>query len=290
MPDQIPAYTELFNPLLSALKALGGSARPAEANAQIIEDLGLSDEQVEQESDTGVPLLYNRIAWARYYLVQADLIDSSKRGVWTLTDLGRETDELSAAQVEDIRRKVAAARREVARDSSEDDEAADASAPTDEAEAASSDHREAVRELLRSISAAGFERFCQRLLRESGFERVEVTGRSGDGGIDGHGLLRVNPLVSFSVIFQSKRYQTPVGSPQIRDFRGAMSGRADRGLMITTSSFTRDAVREANRDGATQIELIDADGIIDLLEELELGLTPVRSYRVERDFFEDFAD
>ncbi len=290
MPEQIPAYTELFNPLLVALKTLGGSAQPAEANAQIAETLGLSDEQVEQASDKGVPVLYNRIAWARYYLVQTGYIDSSTRGVWTLTDLGRETEHLTATEVDEIRRGVSAQRRAIADEANDTEDPADVSAPTDETERSAADHVEIVRELLRAMSPGGFERFCQRLLRESGFERVEVTGRSGDGGIDGHGLLRVNPLVSFSVIFQSKRYSSPVGSPQIRDFRGAMSGRADRGLFITTSSFTRDAVREANRDGATQIELIDADGIISLLATLELGLKPIKSYRVETEFFEDFTD
>lgn len=285
MTDSIPTYTALMNPLLAVLRELGGSARPQEANAAIIERLNLPDDVVDEQTDSGVPKLYNRIAWARFYLAKAGYIDSSKRGVWTLTDLGRDSGELTKTDLDRIRRDVT---EESRRDEPDDpgDEAEDASAPDGPAD----DHREVVRQLLRAMSPSGFERFCQRLLRESGFERVEVTGRSGDGGIDGHGLLRVNPLVSFSVIFQSKRYESAVGSPQIRDFRGAMSGRADRGLMITTSSFTRDAVREASRDGATQIELIDADGIIDLLEQLELGLTPVSAFDVDVEFFEDFAE
>ena len=110
-------------------------------------------------------------------------------------------------------------------------------------------------------------------MRESGFIQVEVTGRSGDGGIDGHGVLRVGGLLSFPVIFQCKRYRKPVSSGVVRDFRGAMVGRADKGLIITTGSFTRDADREATRDGASPIDLIDGEQLMDKLKDLRLGIT-----------------
>lgn len=116
-----------------------------------------------------------------------------------------------------------------------------------------------------------FERLCQRILRESGFTKVEVTGRSGDGGIDGTGVLRLN-LLSFHVLFQSKRIRGSVGASTIRDFRGAMVGRADKGLVITTGSFTPEARREATRDGAPAIDLVDGDALCDLLKHLKLGV------------------
>ena len=152
----------------------------------------------------------------------------------------------------------------------------------------SKDYREEVLDTLLGLPPAGFERLSQRLLREAGFTQVVVTGQSGDGGIDGFGILQVNPLVSFKVLFQCKRYAKSVVPSQVRDFRGAMSGRADKGIIITTGTFTAEARREATRDGAPPIELIDGEKLIDMLELYELGLKPVRTYEVERSFFEGF--
>ena len=127
-------------------------------------------------------------------------------------------------------------------------------------------------DILLSMDFKAFERLCQRLLRESGFVKVEITGRSGDGGIDGVGVLRLN-LLSFQVIFQCKRWKGAIGAPIVRDFRGAMVGRADKGLIITTSNFTADARREATRDGAPAIDLVDGDALCDLLKATKIGVS-----------------
>jgi restriction system protein len=153
----------------------------------------------------------------------------------------------------------------------------------------SKDYREEVLGILLKLPPGGFERLAQRLLREAGFTQVLVTGKSGDGGIDGVGTLQVNPLVSFKVLFQCKRYCSAVSPSQVRDFRGAMAGRADKGIIITTGSFTAEARREASRDGVPPIELIDGEKLVDMLEKLELGLKPVTTYEVEHSFFKDFA-
>lgn len=123
------------------------------------------------------------------------------------------------------------------------------------------------------MSPDAFERLVQRVLRESGFIQVEVIGKSGDGGIDGRGIMRLGGLLSFQVIFQCTRYRGSVSSDKIRDFRGAMVGRADKGLVITTGNFTKDAVREATRDGAPTIDLVDGDSLVDKLKEHGLGVT-----------------
>ena len=141
---------------------------------------------------------------------------------------------------------------------------------TDEEEIAS--WRETLIATLLEMPPDAFERLCQRLLRESGFIQVEVTERSGDGGIDGHGVVRLAGLLSFPVIFQCKRYRNTISSSVVRDFRGAMVGRADKGLIITTGSFTRDAILEATRDGAPPIDLIDGEQLIDKLKDLRLGV------------------
>ncbi|CAN5506072.1 hypothetical protein BH24DEI1_BH24DEI1_16360 [soil metagenome] len=149
--------------------------------------------------------------------------------------------------------------------------------------------RNKLRQLLLDISPDAFERLCQRLLRESGFIQVEVTGRAGDGGIDGHGVVKIAGLLSFPVIFQSKRYRGSVGAGEVRNFRGAMVGRADKGLFITTGNFTVSASTEATRDGAPPIDLVDGDQLIDMLKELKLGISTrlVEVVEVDSEWFEE---
>ena len=143
--------------------------------------------------------------------------------------------------------------------------------------------------ILRSLSADGFERICQLLLRKSGFEKVEVTGRSGDGGIDGHGLLEINPFVSFKVLFQCKRYtDRPVSASHVRDFRGAMMGRADKGIILTTGQFTSDAQKEARRDGVPPIELVNGEKLVSMFEQLQLGVRPKTVYEIDNKFFDEY--
>jgi restriction system protein len=150
------------------------------------------------------------------------------------------------------------------------------------------DHRAKLLNLIKLLPPGGFERLSQRLLRESGFQQVVVTGRSGDGGIDGMGIVQVNPFVSFNVLFQCKRYQGAVTPSHVRDFRGAMGGRADKGIIVTTGTFTLDAKKEARRDGVPPIELVDGELLVQMFERLQLGLIPRTTYDVDEKFFEDF--
>ena len=154
--------------------------------------------------------------------------------------------------------------------------------------APSNDYRDVILELIRSLPPEGFERLCQRILRESDFIQVVVTGRSGDEGIDGYGTLQINPFVSFKVLFQCKRYSKSVSSGHVRDFRGAMQGRADKGIIITTGTFTAEAQREASRDGAPPIELVNGMALIGMLEKLEIGLKPIQTYQPDFAFFVEF--
>ncbi|MDA8119021.1 MAG: restriction endonuclease, partial [Gammaproteobacteria bacterium] len=142
--------------------------------------------------------------------------------------------------------------------------------------------------LTQKLDPAGFERLVQRILRESGFVQVEVTGRTGDGGIDGKGIARIHGFMSFHVLFQCKRYKGSVAAGDIRDFRGAMVGRADKGLFITTGAFTPAAVKEATRDGAPPIDLVDGDDLAQKLRELALGVKTelVKHITVDEAWFE----
>jgi restriction system protein len=214
-----------------------------------------------------------------------------------LTDRGRATTTFSTEQINDLIKRVQTETKVATppSGSKSSTETTSASKPellideeNESPTALGGTYRDQTIEMLKALSPGGFERFCQRLLREAGFQQVRVTGRSGDGGIDGIGILQVNPFVSFKVLFQSKRYSGSVSPAQVRDFRGAMMGRADKGLILTTGSFTPDAKLEAARDGVPPIELVDGQGLIDLLEQLEIGLKPRQTFELDKDFFEDF--
>jgi len=217
-------------------------------------------------------------------------LDSSQRGVWSLTEKGLNTD-LSTDDLVKLyktRKQWMGIGKGKQKDVKDTTVRETINARENESLQESTDYRTELLNILKSVSPSGFERICQRLLRESGFEQVKVTGRSGDGGIDGHGILQVNPFVSFNILFQCKRYEGTVSASQIRDFRGAMMGRADKGLIITTGSFTMDAKIEARRDGVPPIEIIDREKLLDMFELLELGLKPIKTYEVDYSFFEEF--
>jgi len=280
-------FVRYFGPLLEALRTLGGSGAPSEVVEQIAEDLKLPDEVQNELLDSGSPRFPNQVAWARFYLTREGLLDSSKRGIWSLTEKGRAT-KLTQAEARVIFLKWVKIYAEERKKKKAAEPPGDEQAPEKE-EAAPATFRERLSEILLALSPAGFERVCQRLLRESGFVQVVVTGRSGDGGIDGHGTLQVNPLVSFKVLFQCKRFKNAVTSGFIRDFRGAMQGRADKGIVMTTGAFTADARKEATRDGVPPIELVDGQKMVDMFVELELGLKPVTTYEIDEAFFKEFA-
>lgn len=278
-----PRFVQLFEPILVALRELGGSAQPTEVRDQVAENLGLSDEDRAEALPSGGSRFDNMVNWARFYLARSGFLDSSRRGVWTLTEQGRSAHFASHDAAYATYLQVDGQFRE-ANTTTQEPSAADETAPPEQVIG----HRAELLSVLQSLTPAGFERFCQRLLRECGFQEVDVTGRSGDGGIDGNGVMEVNPLVSFKVLFQCKRYQGSVGCPQVRDFRGAMMGRADKGIILTTGHFTAEAKKEAVRDGVPPIELVDGEKLLDMLENLELGLEPVRAFRVDLDFFEEY--
>ncbi len=281
-----PQFVRFFGPLLDALRKLGGSATPEEAVEQIAKDLGITDAEQDERLTSGEPRFKNQVAWARFYLVRDGLLDSSKRGVWSLTDKGRSAT-LTYEQAKDAFLRVAKVFR-VQRDPKIHGKEPEIEQIPEEAITTPYNYREQTIQLLLSLSANGFERLAQRILRESGFTQVVVTGQSGDGGIDGHGTLQINPLLSFKVLFQCKRYKETVAPKHVRDFRGAMAGRADKGIILTTGTFSAEARREASRDGVPPIELIDGEKLIDLFERLELGLKPITTYELDQHFFNEF--
>ncbi len=279
--SNLPTYDSMMNPALHALRELGGSATIEELYNKVAENMSLSDEQLEviHNADRGSQTEIDyRLAWTRSYLKKYGVIENSRRGIWALTPKGQQIPKVNPKEV------IKHWKEQKNRTPQEGEEGAV------EEEIEMNWKEDLLRSLLKMKSDA-FERLVQRMLRESGFIQVEVTGRSGDGGIDGKGIMRLGGLLSFHVIFQCKRYQGSVTPSQVRDFRGAMVGRADKGLLITTGTFTKDAIREATRDGAPAIDLIDGETLMDKLLALELGIkkeiVTVEKIIVNREWFEN---
>ncbi len=278
----LPPYSEYFPPAVAALKAAGGSATIEELEDAVAELLRLSDEVLAVPHGDGARSQFQyELAWVRTYLKKVGAVENSAKGVWRLTPLGAA---MSVDELKDVPRRVRLQER-LERKAKAVDEGDAALLPDGEAGEEIFWKEELLSALL-AMSPEAFERLCQRLLRESGFTKVEVTGRSGDGGIDGNGVLRVQ-LVSFNVLFQSKRWKGSVGASVVRDFRGAMVGRADKGLIITTGTFTADARKEATRDGAPAIDLVDGDSLAELLKQLRLGVKVrmVEEIEIDPQFF-----
>jgi restriction system protein len=280
---KIPTYDSMMNPLLEALRSLGGSGTIEEIDGKVAEIMNLSDEQLDvlQDPDKGGRTKFEyRLAWTRTYLKNYGLLENSSRGVWALTSAGRKTEEVDEKEV--VKTVKEKQKEERNREHIED-------VGDDEPEIAETWRDQVLNKLL-EIDPSAFERLIQRLLRESGFVQVQVTGKSGDGGIDGKGIMKLGGLLGFHVIFQCKRYKGSVSPSQIRDFRGAMIGRADKGLFVTTGSFTKDAIKEASRDGASPIDLIDGDLLVDKLKEFGLGINTkiveVEKISIDPDWFD----
>ncbi|MEY3176637.1 MAG: hypothetical protein RLZZ436_4551 [Planctomycetota bacterium] len=282
-----PEFTRFFPAIVKALREMGGSGTTSEVIDRSIELLALSETEQNSELASGSSRIRNQAQWARLYMARGGILDSSKRGIWRLTEAGNTIDPDVCdwrAMFKSVQ-KIFIDERKQREESDEtpDDDADDAIAPAN-------NYRSEVLTILRRLPPSGFEKLCQNLLRESGFQQVTVTGKSGDGGIDGIGILQINAFVSFNVLFQCKRYAGSVTPSQIRDFRGAMVGRADKGLVITTGTFTVEAKREARRDGAPPIELVDGEALVRLFESLEFGLLPRTTYDVDVSFFHQFQD
>ena len=279
-----PAFTRFIKPILQLLVDAGGSSTPAEIVDRAIEIAGVSELEQQAVNKNGQSRIKNQVHWARQFLVWDGYLDSSKRGIWNLTDKGKSVD-ISALDPIELYKNVQKKQGQNKPAKKNNAPSNDESAPDD---IIIQDHRTHLLELIKSLPPNGFERLSQRLLRESGFQHVTVTGKSGDGGIDGIGTLQVNPFVSFTVLFQCKKYQGTVTPSQVRDFRGAMMGRADKGIIITTGTYTLDAKKEARRDGVPAIELVDGDALVEMFERLEIGLIPKQSYEVDEGFFDEF--
>lgn len=289
-------FVKWFGPVLDALRALGGSAKPREITEWIGEKYNIPDEILnERYEKSGVLKFQNQLAWARQYLVWEELLASSKHGVWTLSNKGWETS-VTESEAHDIFLKWVKVFQELreAKPSNTVDSEADKIIQLQEEsepENAKSNLKPTLLEVLQNLSPTGFEYLCGRLLREYDFENIEITQRSHDGGIDGYATLKLNPFVNLSVFFQCKRYQGTVPTEKVQAFIGVMETNkrsVEKGLIITTGSFAKAALDIEKNN--IKLELIDGDKLVEMFEKVELGVTPKTIYEPNMTFFEQYRE
>lgn len=273
--SDLPKHNDLFLPVMSALRNIGGAADNDQLIEKVTQLLNLSDEltAIPHKGGPYTEIGY-RIAWVKSWLKWAGMVDNPQRGVWVLTEKGRNATDMEIQDVPNRRRATVPrlpkkAKRNLAPVEQEPDGAA---TPNEIDELGDSEWQIALIDLVKAMEAPAFERLARLLLLRLGFSHVEVAGRSGDGGIDLIGTVKINNVLSFRVLAQCKRYKDTVGPGDIRNFRGAMQGRTDKGIFITSGRFTREARNEASRDGVPAIDLIDGETFALLLKDLKMGV------------------
>ena len=289
-------FVKWFGPVLDALKELGGSAKPKEITQWIGKKCNIPDEVLnERYAKSGVLKFQNQLAWARQYLVWEELLAASKHGVWTLSNKGWNT-KLNESQAYDIFLKWVKIFQDLRED--KDSTTVDKDAEKiiqiqeeGEPDSDKTDLKPSLIEVLQNLSPAGFEQLCGRLLREYDFEDIEITQRSHDGGIDGYATLKLNPFVNMSVFFQCKRYTGTVPTEKVQAFIGVMETNkrsVEKGLFLTTGSFAKAAI-DIDKNNI-KLELIDGDKLVEMFENVELGVTPRTVYEPDMTFFEQYRD
>jgi restriction system protein len=279
-------FVRWMGPVLDALRALGGKASPRECSDWIAGEFKLPPEVLQAKMKSGGERFHNQVQWARQYLSWEGLLDSTQRGVWTLTAKGAKThlDEEAGRTIflkwvsifAETRQKKAAVALQKAPEL------------TDDTESPAVVEEQDLIDVLLSLPPDGFERLCKRLLHEYGLEKLVVLGKSHDGGIDGRGILRLNTFVGLKVMFQCKRIRGTVSRAQVGDFRSATMGRADKGIFLTTGKFSSEAQKEADREGVLPIELVDGERLVELFQEKQLGVRQKQVFEIDQVFFDQF--
>lgn len=278
-----PEFLKYINPVLTTLQSNGGAGNSSDVIEQVIDKLGITETELEETTSNGQSRIRNQIQWARFYLFKAGLIDNAQRGIWRLTKEGLDKKLSTNDDVYNLFKRVQDSVKKTPSSKPQKAEPKFENITTEDEE-----HSIDLINIIQNLTPSGFEKLCKRLLTEIGINEIAITGGSGDQGIDGKGIVKLNDVVGLNIVFQCKRYKETVSPHHVRDFRGAMQGRGEKGLIITTGRFTKEAKGEANRDGVTPIELIDGDRLVELFEKYQLGLKPVTVFEIDQEFFKSF--
>jgi restriction system protein len=303
----IPTFDGFIEPLLRYLADHPEGARTAEVYEAIAAKVGLTEQEREELLPSGTQVVYqNRIGWAHNRLKHAGYSSSPRRGFWQITDTGRafvkeHPSPLSEPEIERLARVERSAyfatdesSAAVTGEASIDAAGARSQSPEERIEAALADLRDsAARDLLEQIGRASprfFEGLVLDLLHAMGYGTsradLQQVGGSGDGGIDG--IISLDRLGLEKVYVQAKRWQASVGRPEVQSFYGALRGRhANKGVFLTTSTFTREA-HEFARQVADSIVLIDGARLTALMIEHGVGVShkALKIPKVDSDYFE----
>ena len=274
-----PPFHFFFAPTLKALDELGGSGSNEEIYKKVVAITNLSTEILDEMHNFTMTEVEYRLAWAKTYLKNFGALENSKHRVWSLNAKGVKMLKENNINV-----------KEICSFSTKKNSKSNVVSEDELIENESLNWRERITDILQHLDPYAFERLAQRLLRECGFSDVQVTKRSGDGGIDGTGKLRIQGIFSFNVAFQCKRYKGQVGASAIRDFRGSLGTNNEKGVLITTGAFTKAAKEEASSEGKRLIDLMDGEELINKLAEYGIGLNEVKSYEVDEDFFNSLIE
>lgn len=274
-----PQVRFFYEPTLRALNELGGSGSNEEIYNRVVAITNLANDVLDAMHNFTMTEVEYRLAWARTYLKNYGAIENSKHRVWSLTAKGAKMLRDGNIDVKEIYNFTAKKQNRTV-----------VASDDDVAEIEPVNWREQITNILLNLDPYAFERLAQRLLRECGFSDVQVTRRSGDGGIDGTGKLRIQGIFSFNVAFQCKRYKGQVSAGAIRDFRGSLGTNIEKGVLITTGAFTKAAKEEASSEGKRLIDLMDGEELINKLAEYGIGLNEVKSYEVDEDFFNSLME
>lgn len=277
---KVPTFDSLINPTFKALRKLGGSGSTKEIFEKVIEEENYSEEVLSvMQKNTNQTQIEYRLTWARTYMKKLGIINNTSRGIWILHNLYDDDIELNEKEIV-----------KVVRDMHKNKLNANELHFNDEINMSieNENWRIELKNIIQNIPPYSFEKLSMLLLRESGFSQVEVTKRTKDGGIDGYGKFKINGMISFNLAFKCKRYKDTVSSTEIRNFRGSMASNIEKGIFITTGTFSRDAIKEAEAEGKKHIDLIDGEELIDRLAELKLGVKQKTIYTVDTDFFKKF--
>jgi len=285
---RVPRYYNLFMPTFTALKALGGSGSNEEILNQVIADMQLPDEVADiPHGDKNISEVAYQLAWARTYLSKYGVIENSARAVWAISPQFVGVKELNVQKILKAARTASNGEKAQKLQSAQEvDDGCNSNEDDTDVPDEARPWRMKLLDILTRMNAFGFERLTQRVLRECGFTQVEVTKKTGDGGIDGYGKWKINGIFSFNVAFQCKRYSGVVGAGDIRDFRGSLTTDIEKGVFITTGTFSKAAKEEAAKPGKQQIDLIDGEAFMDKIAEYGIGVKEVKIYEVDEKFFE----
>lgn len=275
----IPTYAQLIENTFIALKELGGSGKNTEINDKVAQLMNLPDDvlDVPHLNSSSMSEVNYRCAWARTLLKNHGAIENSARSVWAITAAFASVETVDGDYIEKNCKKLSQTKNAPAEVQMEN-------AGVEIPEEVRS-WRSKLQDVIQNMDPYGFERLTQRLLRECGFTQVEVTKKSGDGGIDGTGKLKINGIFSFNIAFQCKRYHGVVGASDIRDFRGSLTTNIEKGVFISTGSFSKAAIEEAAAPGKQQIDLIDGEEFITKLAEFGIGVHEIKDYEIDEDYF-----